>query len=347
MTVVIPTFGREEILLETVGLVLALAPGELLVVDQTPKHDEATEARLAAWDREGAIRWIRLDAPSIPRAMNTGLVEAGARPKAASDAAAGSAGVPPASSEGGQDARAPGRLHPSQALPREAGDGIVLFLDDDIIPCPELLDAHRRAHDAHPDADAVVGQILQPGESPAPVGGDFHFFSDSPQWISAAMAGNMSVKRARAVAAGGFDENFVGAAYMFETEFARRLARSGGKIFFEPSASIRHLRANRGGTRFHGTHFRTVTPAHSSGAYYNMFLESGIPGSAARVVRRLASSVATRHHMRNPWWIPATLVAEIRGLAQALALYHKGPRLLGARASCPLSEEAGGRLTVR
>ncbi len=303
MTIVIPTFGREEILLETVAQVLVLTPTELIVVDQTPEHDEATRTRLAAWDREGAIRWIRLDAPSIPCAMNTGLVE--------------------------------------------AGDGIVLFLDDDIIPCPELLDAHRRAHEAHPDADAVVGQILQPGEVPVPVGEDFHFFSDSPQWISAAMAGNMSVKRARAVAVGGFDENFVGAAYMFETEFARRLARSGGKIFFEPSASIRHLRASRGGTRFHGTHFRTVTPAHSSGAYYNMFLESGIPGSVARVVRRLASSVATRHHMRNPWWIPATLVAEIRGLAQALALYRKGPRLLGARASCPLSEEAGGRPTVR
>jgi GT2 family glycosyltransferase len=322
VTVVIPTFGREGVLLETVAQVLALAPDGLLVVDQTPEHDAATVARLAAWDAEGAIRWIRLDKPSIPRAMNTGLIEAGD---------AGSVGVPPASSGSGKDARAPGNSHLPQSSTLEARDGIVLFLDDDIIPSPGLLDAHRRAHDEHPDAVAVIGQILQPGEQPTACGDAFQFCSDSPRWISTAMAGNMSVKRRRAVAVGGFDENFLGAAYMFETEFARRLLASGGKIFFEPSASIRHLRADRGGTRFHGTHFRTVTPAHSSGAYYNMFLASGISGSAGRVVRRLASSVATRHHMRNPWWIPATLVAEIRGLAQALALYLKGPRLLAEK----------------
>jgi len=36
--------------------------------------------------------------------------------------------------------------------------------------------------------------------------------------------------------------------------------------------------------------------------------------------------VATRHHLRRPWWIPLTLIAELRGMAWALALFLRGPK---------------------
>ncbi len=287
MTIVIPTFRREEILIQTLDQVLDLRPDEVLVVDQTPHHEEGTDRALAEHDRNRTIRWIRLDKPSIPRAMNTGLLE--------------------------------------------ARNETVLFLDDDIIPSPILLNAHEEAHRTHPDAGAVIGQVLQPGESPTQEEKDFRFSSSVPRWIDSAMAGNMSVKRGPAVAAGGFDENFIGVAYQFETEFARRLIRGGGRVFFEPRASIRHLRAERGGTRSYGTHLRTMSPAHAVGDYYHMLVSDGSKPPARAILHRLRSSVTTRHHLLHPWWIPMTLVAEIRGILQAIRLRKRGARLLGER----------------
>jgi GT2 family glycosyltransferase len=78
LSIVIPTYGRDDVLLETVRRVLVLdpPPAELLVVDQTRRHSEDVERELTRLSVSGAIAWIRLAAPSIPRAMNAGLLRA-------------------------------------------------------------------------------------------------------------------------------------------------------------------------------------------------------------------------------------------------------------------------------
>src|ERR1041385_2066784 len=76
------------------------------------------------------------------------------------------------------------------------------------------------------------------------------------------------VTRSRCVELGGFDENFVGAAYRFETDFALRVAAAGGRIWFEPHASIDHLKLSTGGLRSYGDHRTSASPFHSAGDYY-------------------------------------------------------------------------------
>ncbi len=78
VSVVIPTYQRERVLLDTIGRLLALeqAAGEILVVDQTLVHEPATERVLAEFEREKRIRWIRLSQASITHAMNIGLEQA-------------------------------------------------------------------------------------------------------------------------------------------------------------------------------------------------------------------------------------------------------------------------------
>ena len=52
-----------------------------------------------------------------------------------------------------------------------------------------------------------------------------------------------------------------------------------------------------------------------------------LPGGRAReFFARPLRAVMTRHHLRRPWWIPVTLVAELSGMAWALLLYARGPR---------------------
>lgn len=298
VTVAIPTYGRERVLVDTLAQVLALQPepAAVLVVDQTQRHEPGTERQLSDWAKAGAIAWVRLERPSTVHAMNTALLRA--------------------------------------ATP------YVLFLDDDIVPAPGLLGAHEAAFLVAANTWAVAGQVLQPGEEPcdqpAPArlrglrrGLDFRFNSARPDWVFNVMAGNLCVRRQQALALGGFDENFIApVAYRFETEFAHRLLAAGGRIRFEPQASIRHLRAASGGTRTQGSHLTSPSPVHGVGDYYFALRQAGLPRGLPYMLRRPIREVCTRYHARHPWWIPVKLVGELRAMVLALRLWHRGPKFL-------------------
>jgi len=79
LSIAIPTFGREGVLLDTLDQVLAAKPAdaEVLVVDQTADHEVATRQRLHAWADAGDIRWIQQQQqqqpPSLTNARNRAL----------------------------------------------------------------------------------------------------------------------------------------------------------------------------------------------------------------------------------------------------------------------------------
>ncbi len=295
-SIAIPTYQRGEVLIDTVRMLLEQTPpaAEIILSDQTARHSPTVARQLQRWNDDGVVRWLRLFEPSIPRAMNRALMEA----------------------------RFP----------------VVLFLDDDIVPADGLVGAHARNY-LDESICAVTGQILQPGQEASRKRVesrgkgiwrdlDFPFNGSGRCEVHNCMAGNLSVRRDRAIAAGGFDENFEGVSYRFETEFCRRLIRLGGRVVFDSSASIRHLQAARGGTRVHGMHLASASPAHSVGDYYFAFCEREGAATAAYAIRRLASSIGTRFHFRHPWIAPVKLLGEIRGLCRASKLFRKGPRIV-------------------
>jgi GT2 family glycosyltransferase len=283
ISVVFPTYQREQVLVDSIHCVLkqSVQPAEVLVIDQTPEHDAEVQRQLEEWSSKDAIRWIRLGEPSIPASMNLGL--------------------------------------------RAAKGDIVLFLDDDIQTGERLVAGHLDAYEEFPGATAVSGQVLQPGELAVPAIVDcprsglradlaFPFYSSEGDWVSNVMAGNLSVRREAALATGGFDENFIGVAYRFETDFARRLIRAGGKIRFDPRASIHHLRAPSGGTRSEGSHLTSASPRHGMGDYYFAFLYGNGAESWRYSLDRMFREVRTRFHLRHTWWIPVKLLGEARAL---------------------------------
>jgi GT2 family glycosyltransferase len=293
VSIAIPTYRRGEVLVATVERLLRQHDeAEILLLDQTERHEPTVEAALSGWDASGKVRWIPLARPSIPGAMNEAL--------------------------------------------RLSKRAVVLYLDDDVVPGANLVLAHAACyHD--PAVWAVTGQVLQPGQGPAPLGKrardhgftadlDFPFNCTERVTVANCMAGNLSVRRERALVAGGFDENFVGAAYRFETEFCRRLRAAGGVVLFEPSASLRHLRAPTGGIRSQGDHRGSASSAHGVGDYYFAFRHAGRLGALAYVGRRPLREVCTQYHLARPWLIPVKLLGELRAIWLALALARNGPR---------------------
>jgi len=279
ISIAIPTFGRNAVLVETVRHLLDLRERamELIVVDQTARHDRETEAVLEDLQKRGEIRWIRLNEPSITRAMNRALLE--------------------------------------------AKSDIVLFLDDDILPEPGLVSAHAEAHH-RTGAVLIAGRVIQPWEEGMATlaSSSFSFSQTVPAWITEFMGGNVSIRRNIAIRIGGFDENFVKVAFRFEAEFAYRARQNGHRIYFEPQACIHHLKVGHGGTRTSGDHLTTWRPDHTVGKYYYAMT------TKAPIVDFFClplQAIATRHHLRRPWWIPITLVSEVLGFLWARQLIKR------------------------
>ena len=285
LTVAIPTYNRGAILVETLERLVALEPraDEIIVVDQTREHPPEIARRLAGLP----ITLIRLEQPSIPHAMNVALQRARSR--------------------------------------------VVLFVDDDVEPPRALAAAHAAAYDDR-SVWAVVGQVLQPGEVPehfdeetlrrGPLRDlEFRFNHDAPCDVQNVIACNLSVDRERALAIGGFDENYVGVAYRFETDFALRIVKGGGRVRFEPDAALRHLKVPTGGVRAYGDHRSSPSPAHAMGDYY--FARTHVPAFWRYAARRIFRNVATRWHLRHPWAIPPKLVGEVRGLVAGVRLSRR------------------------
>jgi GT2 family glycosyltransferase len=289
VSVVIPTYRREQLLLDTIDHLLHLRapPREIVVADQTERHESTTQQALRTLADAGHIRWLRLAKPSIPAAMNQGLLA--------------------------------------------AGNDIVLFLDDDIVPEPDLVRAHIAAH-RESEAGLIAGRVIQSWQEETDFSSiqeqDFHFAALRPAWIDEFMGGNFSVRRDKAIALGGFDENFVRVAYRFEAEFAYRWCRSGERIYFAPQACIHHLKAASGGTRTFGEHLQTAKPDHAVGEYYFLLRAPGTRQRWRRFFTRPPRAIATRYHLRQPWRIPATLCGEMLGMLWAIILDRRGPRLL-------------------
>lgn len=283
LSIAIPTYRREQVLLDTIGFLVDLPQraAEILVLDQTEQHQPGTQAALTQLADEGSIRWIRLAQPSIPCAMNRALLE--------------------------------------------ATQSIVLFLDDDIRPEHALLSAHLSAHTAHADG-LVAGRVIQPWQEGVEFSTDapFHFAATKPVWVTDFIGCNFSVRREVALRLGGFDENFVRVAYRFEAEFAHRYRASGLRILFEPRACVHHLKVSAGGTRTYGEHLTTWRPDHAVGAYYHCLRTH----SLGEFIRRPIRAVATRYHLRHPWRIPGTLLAELGGMIWAAGLYLRGPKYM-------------------
>jgi GT2 family glycosyltransferase/2-polyprenyl-3-methyl-5-hydroxy-6-metoxy-1,4-benzoquinol methylase len=189
---------------------------------------------------------------------------------------------------------------------------LVLFLGDDMVPAPDLVERHLAVHNRRPEEHvAVLGMADWHDEvRRTPLvdwidrsGSQFDFTS-----IDGDKAGfghfyscNVSLKRAFFLDAGGFDESFT--YYYEDLDCGYRLDEKGMELLFEPDARTAHL--------------------HS----YDL----------PSMQRRMRGVAAGEHMMaeRHPWFSPFFLPRAERALSMPapsplwLTLAGRGPRALG------------------
>lgn len=132
---------------------------------------------------------------------------------------------------------------------REASESVVLFLGDDMLPAPDLVERHLAHHTARPEPKiGALGHVRWADELPRTAfmdwlyaGMQFDFRSirgDQAAWWHF-YACNASVKRELLERVGGYDETF---QWGYEDlDLGLRLASLGFQLVYTPEAEVEHL----------------------------------------------------------------------------------------------------------
>jgi GT2 family glycosyltransferase len=224
LSLIVPTYGREAVLCETIASVLQqdYSHYEVLVVDQTPIHTPATQAYLETLAAEQKIRWFQVNWASLPGARNYGV------------------------------RRALGEiilfLDDDVLLPAE-----FLTAHARNYQNPQIGAVAGRVFDRMKLADATPGlqiEFLPPEAMDAGIAW-YHLdlvHTIKPQQVITARGCNMSFRRSLFLDHGiWFDERFRGSAVREESDFCLHIRQTGLKIWYDPEAHLVHLGEETGG----------------------------------------------------------------------------------------------------
>jgi GT2 family glycosyltransferase len=145
----------------------------------------------------------------------------------------------------------------NEALKRCSGE-IVLFLDDDVVFGPELIEKYIAAFQ-ETGADGINGMVLVPGEKPSqapkllrpiPIqhaGGPNYQAYDGIVETHVICSANLAVTRSALMAAGGFDEQLHGTRD--DVDLALRMVSKGLRVIHHNGPQLLHLMARGNGSR--------------------------------------------------------------------------------------------------
>ncbi len=225
ISVIVPTYGREEPLRDSLIDILKqdYSNFEVLVVDQTLKHQPQTETFLEEQVAAGKIKWFRLNWASLPGARNYAV------------------------------RRAAGEIMLFLDDDIELPSGFLAAHAKNYLEKPEIGAVAGRVFDRMKlnDSGGELEIEYLPPQAMDPGIAWYHIdlvHTIKPQQVLTARGCNMSFRREVFTKYGlRFDERFRGSAVREESDFCLRLRKTGYKIWYDPEAHVVHLGEETGG----------------------------------------------------------------------------------------------------
>jgi GT2 family glycosyltransferase len=310
VSVLIATYNRPEALRATLADLGAQTrpPDEVIVVDQSQDEQGRPLDQRGQLPTLAGLRYLRHSPPNAQRARNRAI--------------------------------------------REARGDLLILVDDDVRMPPNFIANHLASYEKDPGLDGVSGQVLEPGKQPTgelprpfhwPHNGwmflPLHYDRACPaiNWPSC----NGSVRRAAALAVGGFDEQFV-RTWNDDSDFSWRLHQAGCRVVFDPAATLVHLKVPSGGKRPGGRDRYVIADTEFWGTLFYFwrknfglrrvwrhfaFYVRGLICRKVLLVRPHLLAVAAYHCAAGYWWAS-------RRLREGPIYLREGPLAAGQAAEC-------------
>lgn len=272
ISVLIPTYGREKVLCDTITDVLNQTYDhyEVIVVDQTTHHEAETIAYLETKTQNEQIQWYQVPWASLPGARNYGV------------------------------RRAKGEIvlfidDDVQITPDFLTAHAKNFANPEVGAVAGRVFDRMKLSDLDPNLqiEYLPPQAMDPGIA------WYHLnlvHTIKPQQVITARGCNMSFRRVLFDTHNiWFDERFQGSAVREESDFCLRIRRTGFKIWYDPNAHLIHLGEETGGC--HDISSRSLR--YQFTFYHNHFLMA-FKNLTANEFIRLAARLFDCHVLGRP-----------------------------------------------
>ncbi len=219
VSVVIPTLNRDEPLRTTLEYFLfheTYQPFELIVIDQSERHDHTTSEFLVRV--ASRMKHVRVEYKSVTRAKNHGARLARGEIVVFVD-------------------------DDTEPFNDFIAAHVTCYDDERVwVVTGPVLDPGQRLLGRDELGDASVERMLAGDEACFQANFDYCPCSWAP-------GGNLSVRKSAIELVGGFDEQFPGVAVGEDSEFCHRIKKAGGIIFYAAAAALNHRPPSGGGHR--------------------------------------------------------------------------------------------------
>ncbi|HIK29148.1 MAG: hormogonium polysaccharide biosynthesis glycosyltransferase HpsN [Oscillatoriaceae bacterium SKW80] len=300
ISVIIPTYNREEPLRDTLTDILKQEyPNfEVIVVDQTAKHEPETQQFLENLAAAGKIKWFRVNWANLPGARNYGVRRAAGEIILFID----------------DDVQLPAGFlaaHARNYLEKPQVGAVA----------GRVLDRMKLANsEENFTIDELPPEAMDPGIA--------WYYIDlvhtvKPQQVLSARGCNMSFRRQVFSEYGlRFDERFKGSAVREESDFCLQFRKTGYIIWYAPEAYLIHLGEETGGCH----DISTRSPEYQITLYHNHFFmgfKNLTPYQCIRLFARLFDCQVLGHPPCNKSGSPIKTLARslfyILGFVKAIA----------------------------
>jgi glycosyltransferase involved in cell wall biosynthesis len=281
ISVIIPTYGREEALRDSIEDILNqdYPNYEIIVADQTVEHKPEIETYLQQQANANKIKWFRLNWASLPGARNYAV------------------------------RRSIGEIILFIDDDIRADVGFLKAHAQNFIDKPEVGAVAGRVFDRMKMADSAAGRTqgdsnyksidYLPPQAMDP--GIAWYYIDlvhtvKPQEVLTARGCNMSFRRDIFFQHGlHFDERFRGSAVREESDFCLRIRQTGYKIWYDPEAHLVHIGEETGGCH----DISTRSTKYQLTFYHNHFL-MGLKNLTVSQALRLYARLFDCHVLGRP-----------------------------------------------
>ena len=294
VSAIVVTYNRDEPLRQTVECLLKQAPPprEIIVVDQTRKHNSNTQRFLDEVVERQQIKYIFQSEPNAQHARNRAIAEARGEVLLFVD------------DDVVMDEHLVGAHWKNYSDP-ELAAVCGFYTEPGESPLDEL------PRDCQ---DPTTGWVYFP-----------HCYTKRVECHLLPTC-NGSIRREVAIRLGGFDENYT-YTHFDDTDFSCRLKALGVRSVHDPDARLVHLKEMRGGKRPGGIDEYVIADSNRWYIWFYFFWTNFRWRSWRELGLRLRRCVFRRKNIARPWYLLLALSHFLKGGWRAAIAIHGGRRL--------------------